>query len=320
MAAKAAKYAAGYVAGGIAAKIQGMFGDSKSKEGVSSAITQQNDSMLIYKRRRAPRRIRKRAARRYKNFLKMQLKRAADNSNLFRFNSTALSSSAGGQQTSTITAGYMNAGSAVSDQVGSVWQAWQNYLASNPESTAKKIYITGLDMDYTFNNIDGESDTCEMDVYEYVFRRDLRNYDGGNGVGSLLVQSLADEEKLPGATNKIGVTTLGYTPFDSNEALRYIVIKSKQRYYIGAGQAVSFHRTIKFKRPISIISEDLEETASDTDNWSAKRGLTRGLIVTVKGLPNGANAAAAVTLAYNCQVKYRFKVLDTNAIKNADGT
>ena len=43
-------------------------------EGPSSAVSTQHDSKMLYKRKRAPLKVRRRAARRYKNFLSNQLR------------------------------------------------------------------------------------------------------------------------------------------------------------------------------------------------------------------------------------------------------
>lgn len=288
------------------------------KEGPSDAITQQHDSKLLYKRKRAPKSKRRKARRKFLSHLRLELQNAANNDNLFQVNNTGFSTTAGLQNVLTITSGYMAAGSGVvSDQVGSWRRAMQNYLNAHPDEVSYDMYITGLSTDYTLVNI--SANTMELDVYEYILRGCIKQYFGASGIKSMFLDTEANESKLAGATSKMSLTDLGWTPFDSNDALKFVIIKSKQRYYISAGQAISFTKDVKFRKPIKVNSIDFQNTDESSSDFSPLAYVTRGIMCVFKGLPNATDAASAVNLAYNAQAKYRFKVLQHSSNANAIG-
>ncbi len=102
--------------------------------------------------------------------------------------------------------------------------------------------------------------------------------------------------------------------------MKYIIIKSKQRFYLPRGESISFIKNIKFYRPIKLISEDFEDSATSAGNWTAKPGLTRGLIFVQKGTVTqdlNSHAIGKTSLSINTQCRYKFKVIDTNPLMNA---
>ncbi len=293
----------------------------RNNEGPSSAITTQKDSMSIYKRRRAPRKVRNRARKRYKNFIKKQLIAHRDNTNLFDGTRVFLSSNAV-QEVNSITFGYLST-RVINDDVGDWNSVFNNYLDASTPAASKDFFVTGLNYDITITNSTGTSDAnalaIELDIYEFVFRKN-KFYGNAEGVTGLLVNTLADETKMPGATLNMLTTDVGYTPFDSNQAMKYIVIQSKQRYYLPRGESVSFIKNIKFSRPIKLISEDFDSASPADGDWTAKGGLTRGLILVQKGTLSqdlSSQAIGATSLSVNVQCRYKFKVVDTNPNQNA---
>ncbi len=309
----------------LARKIGGLRTQRRNNEGPSSAITTQKDSMSIYRRRRAPRKVRLRARNKYKRFIKKQLIAHRDNTNLFNLNLIP-ASSISEQKLSSFTVGYINA-NLVGDAGGDWDEAFSNFLNATPSSASKAFYVTGLNYDVTISNVTGATVTvdalaCELDVYEYVYRK-TKLINGANGLESLLTNTLDNETKLPGATLQMKVVDPGYTPFDSNQALKYIIIKSKQRYYIPRGDSISFVKNIKFNRPIKLTSEDFASTATAVGDFTAKAGLTRGLIFVQKGTPTQdltSGLVGATQLFISIQIRYRFKVVDLNPNQNAFGT
>lgn len=235
-----------------------------SKEGPSSAVTIQNDSRMLYRRKRAPKKVRRRARKRYQRFLHNQLVGAADNTNLFQASGSG-SSTSGNQLMQTITSGYTwcGTGTLTTDQVGNVYQAFQNLLNADPALTSKEWYLIGLSMDYTIANTHATT-TAEVDIYEFQFRKDHEEdllTSGNVRVSQYLENAIDQESKLPGATSKMSVTSLGYVPTDSNEAMKNILIKSKQRFYISPGQAISFTRRSRYRKPVKYQSDDFEVKA-----------------------------------------------------------
>lgn len=296
------------------------FRKRRKTEGPGSAITNQNDSMTIYRRKRAPKKVRKRAAKRYKRFVVNQLKGHKDNTNLFTTN-VGSTSAAGQQLITSVTFGYIKT-NAVTDECGNWYEAFQNYLNADPTLASKSFHITGMTYDVSLTNgtttADANAHAMELDVYEFVFRKN-HDTNGAAGVKSLIENELNNEVKMAGSTLAMGVTSLGMTPFDANQAMKYIVIKSKQRYNIGRGQSVSFIKNIKFSRPIKLISSDFSDPVNASGDWQAFAGVTRGLIFIQKGTASqdGLAQVGVSLLLGNVQSRYRFKIIDTNANQNA---
>lgn len=299
--------------------------NTSQKEGPSSAITTQKDSMVIYRRKRAPRKVRRRARRRYQGFLRKQLIASNDNTNLYQLTGNSLSSETG-QGFSSITFGYLRTGSTINDDVGDWYESYQNYLNANPVFTSKRFYVTGLSYDISFTNRTAdtgntEAIAIELDVYEFVVRKD-KQFDAPN-IAAFMTDSLDNEQQLPGASAKMASSDLGVTPFDMNQALKYIVIKNKQRYYIPRGETISFVRNVKFKRPVQLTSEDFFNASLTTSAVTMRSGLTRGLLLVQKGTLTqdlSTNNPGITNLSYNVQARYRFKVIDKDPNQNAVGT
>ena len=121
------------VANAVVRGVKSVTQNSSAREGPASAITSQMDSKLLYKRRRAPRRVRARARRRAKAYLRRQLKAHSSNTNLFTRYITD-SSSAGEQHMVSVTSGYTWCGSGTvgSDRVGSIYEVCQNIENTDP--------------------------------------------------------------------------------------------------------------------------------------------------------------------------------------------
>ncbi len=297
----------------------------RNNEGPASAITTQKDSMSIYRRRRAPRKVRMRARKRYKRFIKNQLIAHKDNTNLFNEGAN-FPSLINEQVLHALVFGYM-ATNGTTDDVGDWNQVFENFINATVGDSSKSFYVTGLNYDITITNRTGsdaptsEAVACELDIYEFVYRKD-KYYNNSEGTVGLLKEALADEALLPGATNKMLTTDVGYTPFDSNQAMKYIVIKSKQRYYLPRGESVSFIKNIKFNRPIKLIGDDFKDIQTNAGDFLAKGGLTRGLIFISKGTSTQDLVSAVVgstALGISVQCRYKFKVVDNEPNRNAQG-
>lgn len=292
-----------------------------NNEGASGAITTQKDSMSLYRRRRAPKRVRRKAARRQKVFVYRQLKQSPKLDNLYTANFN-LSSAANAQQLNSFTFGYLRS-ALVNDDIGEWYEAWQNVIAADPRNSSSSLYCAGISYDITITNVSGNTSddarASELDIYEFVFRKNL-NQDSNDSVAAMYIQGMSDEALLPGAATKQVVTNLGWTPFDANQVCKYIVIKSKQRFYLPKDDSISFVKDIKFKRPIRIDSSDFGNS-THSPKFMAMRGLTRGLLIIHKGTPSLVANVGVTNHAVSVQARYRFKILlnkESNA--NAVGT
>ncbi len=291
------------------------------KEGASGAITGQHDSRMLYKRRRAPKRIRSKFRRKAQRFLKNQLNNKSSSTNLFS-RSQNFGNEEDEQEVFTIVSGYTwcGIGTTSNDRVGNVYEVCQNIEAADPAGIAKDWYLTGMSTDYTLRNTSA-SESMELDVYEFVYRKDLEYQNANITTTSMIIEANDEEVLLPGATTKIVATELGWVPTDANKAMRSILIKSKQRFYISAGNAISFTKRTRFFRPVKYVSTDFKIRGADNqvDMFTSKAGVTRGIICVMKGLPTNSLASAQVTLAYNAQTRYTIKQVDRESDKHAHG-
>ena len=299
------------------------YGSRRSGEGPAKAVTTQYDSRMLYKRKRAPKGVRRRARRRAKSFVYKQLMNAKSNTNLFQFHRVGAASAAGGQLVTSLTSGYTFCGTGTTgnDSVGAIYDVVQNLTNATPNIASKKYFLTGMSTDYTITNTSA-SDIAEVDVYEWVARKDF-DYNELNpaycSISNYLEKETSSESKMPGATTAMAFNQLGWVPTDANSAMRNMLILSKQRYYIGPGQAASFVRRHKFKSPVVYGPSDFNivTQADQVDTFLCRKGITRGIILVYKGLPGAVNAAAAVSIAANAQTRYTMKMLDYEDNKNA---
>ena len=193
-----------------------------------------------------------------------------------------------------------------------------------PKTSSFRMYLYGMSTDYTISNV-SVSDIVEMDVYEYVFRKDT---EAAFGIDEVSIKKwLADtqlaESVMPGASNGILQTDLGWVPTDCNTAMKNIVIQSKQRFYIGPGQACSFTKSINYKNPRVFTGTDFQrsEALGIADGvFQAISGVTRGILIVYKGLPSTTDASKPSQIAINAQTRYRVKRLDNEQNEMALGT
>ena len=318
---KKAKMLHGSIAGisYAAKKLYSMYNSKSKGEGTRAALTNQNDTISLYKRRRAPRRVRRRARRRYRNFLSKQLRMLPDNTQQFNqvFTNT---STLNAQHFSTFTLFPMQVGLGVSTNnfTCHVQEAFDNVLNAASANASSHIYITGMNYDFTLANVSDK--TAELDIYEFVIRKDKTfQPTAAFALTSAYVDANDDEDVLPGASTKIALSDPGATPFDVNQMSKYVLLKSKQRIYLSAGQATSFVRDIKMRRPVKITSEELHDTSLGSNEFTVKAGISRGIIMVHKGVPDATDNFPSVEIKGNVQAKLRFKVQEPNQNQNALG-
>lgn len=306
--------------------------ESKSREGPSNAITQQHDSKLLYRRKRAPRGVRRKARKRYIKNVRDALNLAGNITNLFANSNSVSATTAGQQALFCIYSGMMygNIGENTStigarnEAIGSLYNLYQNIIGGTGtavENSSKKMYLTGMTTDYTMTNL--SENLAEVDIYEFVFRKDynIKSGDSGSPLSGEFEQVTQSESKLAGASTLMQVQDLGWTPFDSESMLKYIVIQSKQRFYMGAGNTISFTKRVSFKSPIKICGEDFDgydPTEGFPTDFKYLRGATRGILVVYRGVP-GISSAESVQLGWNAQSRYKAKVIEPNENFNAFG-
>lgn len=281
---------------------------SEQKAQAAPGITQQYDAKTLYKRRRPSRKAVHRRKRRYKNFINKQLLAVNWKSNLYN----GVQSAASGvnlQQLLFITSGAFSG--PLSDQLGNLISLVQNdQNAANVSNIAYKYYLTSISTDHTFVN--DSAGTMELDIYEWVARKDPIYTDASNAIFNNMVTTyMGNQPAIGGAGTVMTQNTLGWTPFDCAMLCRVAIIKSKRRYYISPGQTVSYIKTKKMKKAFKIPmekSDDIVSTATEDDILRWCPGVTHGVICIYKGVPSATNACGdSVTLRSCSQCTYKFK-------------
>ncbi len=288
--------------------------DLRNGDGAHQAITQQHDSKMLYKRRRAPKRVRRRAKRRSGGFLKKQLMVLNQKSNLYTA-TQATSNTINSQAVHTVVSGAFSGDiTATGDQVGNLVSLVQNDRSSvSVSNVGIKAYLISMSIDYTFVN--SSAFIMELDVYSWVARRDFNMHPGvAKTLGEYFVDTLASQQVIGTTGTSLVDTTVGVTPYDSSVFCRNIIILSKQRYYISAGQAISYvdnKRWFKPKRIPMWLSGGISSTAIEGNNTIYAAGITRGVFCVHRGVPSATNNCGDITTLLSCaQVTYKFKVMN----------
>lgn len=309
------------VATHLARKYASRRSERDEKHDSGAGITTQNDNALLYRRRRAPKRVRRKARKRAKRCLKTLLSQARSNTCLFQYG-VVKESVAGQQATLMLCEGMLRSTGTFSGQ-GTLYDAVQNVYGIDPEDYAGRIFLTRMSLDYSIKCRDVEgANVMELDVYEFVFRKDCYFAKAG-GADGWLEEQLGDEANMPGSTVKMTLQTLGVVPFDANSAMSYIVIKSKRRYYISPGQTISFTRRVTFKDGFALYPSDFDNHGLSVGHpfYSRfRKSVSRGIILVQKGVPaNLDGSPLASGLATNIQVRYDFKQLQNGENTNSVG-
>lgn len=265
----------------------------KKRMRTSRPITFQRDAAIIYRRRRAPRRIR-RLLRKRAYAVRSVINKSLASQQFIIHHSGLFSNGADGQ-------GFVDF--AMMGRRGFTARGFndmQQLIAAQGWNEKIKIFSKTLRMDLTLVNATADG-TMELDVYHYIITRDIQYanlipyYNAMNSANDTLT-----------GTTAIDKNTVGWTPFDCPLAANNCRIYKTRRYYISAGQAISFVIRQKRDRVIKVDDFSLVTTGGQT----ITRG-TKGVFCIFKGLPDATNAIASVTsLRYSQQNTLRYAIDD----------
>jgi len=131
-------------------------------------------------------------------------------------------------------------------------------------------------LDITLTNTSEGGQTTEIDIYSYYVKRSFPEAD----VGTLLDGVLADAVTPIIATmSSFTKETRGFTPFQAPAALKYIKITKKTKYFLGAGQSVTYQHRDSRDRTFN------GEYIGDSQPFRA--GWTKGLLIATKATAGG---------------------------------
>lgn len=243
-----------------------------SGSSVPSAVTFQHDSKLTYRRRRAPRKVRRRARRAQKRFEKQDSKTLGLVSRVFQqvdAPATITPASLVDSQTVYTTGLY----GGIPGSVG-----WGDiYAIANAEAVATKsgnLNFRTAHMDCQLRN-SSTTNVLVADVYTVVSRKEAYNEPGEDWTQGLLSESVA------AGTSAITPLALGCTPFDAPGFGSSWLVLSKTTYRISPGNSV--YLTLKGRRGVFFNTDRMEyDVTNTTFRIRMFKGLSKGLMFVLR--------------------------------------
>jgi len=270
-------------------------------------VTNQHDKSVQYRKKTAPRRIKKKARRSRKSHEWNLLKDLAPQSCIRNSTITGTFAAGNTDQYAVSACIYGLNGSADSvNQAG--YQDVSIILNADPQTDGafeKCIFSTAI-LDLTFTNTALVQHTLEVDVYEIVFTRQ------NSGV-TLISDYNAAFAATPSTGGGVAVSNFnsrGITPFEAPlaSAQGYKVMK-KTKYFVSAGNCFTYQ--IKDKSNKWLTGHQWKNSAAASEaQWRWK---TRNLLFIAKPI-TGTPAANAGSFSIGATRKYMYKVLQENAI------
>jgi len=245
---------------------------SAPRTNVPSAMTFQHDSRVSYRRRRAPKRVRRRAARAQRRFVKQDSKSLGLNSRVFHQ----------AYAPSTITpASFADSQTVFTDGLyggisGST--TWGNLHAiANAEFLFTKsgnITFRSAHMDFQLRNT-STTNVLVADVYTVVARKEGYNEPGEDWTQGMLNEGVAS------GTSSATPITLGMTPFDAPAFGSSWLILSKTSYRISPGNSV--YLTLKGRKNVQFNTDRFEyDTTNSVPRTQMFRGLSKGIVCVMR--------------------------------------
>jgi len=252
-------------------------------------VTTNYDSKVMYSRKRASPKFR-RKARRYRKFVKKVLNAndyQKEKQRVLFIDNVRITSLANSQVMATQ---YLNLYGGNTGTAG-YRDLLQMENALGDTSTANtKTYYRSAHMEVAIKNTG--SDGCYVDVFYYISRKDFKT---GQDFGALLTNSFSNMPSNMGGSIQ---TTLMYgtTPILAKEFTENFKIFKKTTTLLGAGNQMDFALSKK---------KNFVCDYTKASNIGSLKGLTMGVILVVYGLPNTATDATAgqpVAAAVNCNI------------------
>ena len=255
---------------------------SRSSRGATYGnLTFQNDEAVVYRRKRAPRRVRRRHRKAFKNFMynmdKLQSMKTCViyNRSLFTATPTGV---ANGQAPMGVTMYGYNANTYASNSdLGNGDMGWifarENGAFPTATEGSRKLRFRSCVMELTITNELAAGGTGDIygigifDIYHVIARKN-------NGITSDPADFWTRSLNLEAAGNMpTAITTsnqLGITPFDATNFGKYWLVKKKRRVRLSPGQVYNF----QMRDPGNYVLQ-----MSELLDIKAKSNMTEGVII-----------------------------------------
>lgn len=310
-------------------------GSGRSRRGITDAggITTQHDSKRQYLRKSAPRRVRRRARKRYQRFVANSMKLVGTRQYL-KNTAGSIDNNTVGQQTwdSIVLYGYgPNVGVSgtargyndINDIVAN--DTLLNNTINDPSfrlsgGSSRMYFDTGI-LDVTFQNnssatIGGTNVTVgiELDVYEFTASRKVERADAFDGVNNytwhqfITNMAAADNTTQGGGLTQISPYDRGATPFEFGVQLYQAGIKigKKTKYFLPYGNTCTVQ--LRDSKNHELRIRDYINNPQPTTTFG------KGLFVIAKILPTEAGSLSAqfLSVKFGCTRKYKYKVFSSS--------
>lgn len=242
-------------------------------------VTQYHEDKLLYKRRRAPRRLRRRMRGKSKSFLSSYIKYSAPQ-RVLRTYSTTLSALANTQNIFAYMCSTMYNNNTVLGLGGSqgddFYQLCNTILPSEGvASTASnnRLLIQHSHMDVMFSNPSTNTTSSYLEIFYIRCRKPT--------IGSPISDfNQIDTTKWAGE-GSVNAGTIGIVPYDSHRFCEHWVIEKTRRIILPPGQVTEIsmsNRRKKFFDPRRLF-----DTTPSSSNVFGQPGFTYGILVLVMG-------------------------------------
>lgn len=260
----------------------------------SHAVTYQHDSSVTYRRRRAPRRVRRAVARSFNRFIRNDAKSLGLISRSFphTFASGVITPS-GLDNSQVLYSDGLYGAVPGSVSWGNLWQIAYNELKL---SSAGKFFFRSAVQNTQLRNASTTDVLC-ADVYEIVARKD------GFNDPELDLANAFKATTAPTGTTKTTPTTLGATPFDAGGFGSSWLIKRKTTYRISPGNSI--YLQLRSSRKMLFDTDRFEyDVTADVVRTRMFKGLTQGYLMILR-------AADPVSGGYMGPVSYEIVSVKT---------
>lgn len=254
--------------------------------------TGQHDYQRQYKYRKAPRRMRRRAKRMYRNFIKSSLKLVGTNTVIKNASFSVTTSTLLPQQWSTCHLGGMtgveNGGNDINSLVSSDTRI----------STSGKVLITNGNLDVTMRNTTADGNvSLEVDVYEIGYRNQTKR----TSFGSLMSDAWGETPAV-GSLTSFTINDRGTQLFDFPELFKKgVKIFKKTKVFLPAANTATYRLKLRRNQWIN-PSEDIVDNVG-----FVKAYYTRSLVFVFKPVVGTGDVG---TLSVGCTRKYTYKIFE----------
>lgn len=249
----------------------------------TNTVSFQHDFQSQYKRKRAPKRVVRRARKTANMFHRQLGKNVAQYTRSFDFiYAPATFTPTGWANSQTVYNIGIYGGNATSTSGMDTW--YQICNDAGLYNTTGKVLCKSAVLNAQILN-SGNSDTLVVDAYKYVARRECYDEPGDEWT-----HALQNQLSATGATNDLATGSFECTPFDAPGFGSKYLILQKTRYRIAPGNSVYLQMRDSKKYSFETARFDYEQTAG-AQRVKHFKGMTKGWIFVARSsLPDATNS------------------------------